>query len=98
MVSALGGLAANIKDLAGSHEELRTQRSVWKESADAVIGSVEAVNGQVTSFKEALAAHNAAQNQRFQTIASDSEPLPPPSPEEAERIRILKAISTMTPQ
>jgi hypothetical protein len=97
MVSALGGLAANIKDLAGSHEELRTQRSVWKESADAVSGSVDAVNEHVTRFTEALAAHSAAQNQPFQSADSHGEPLQPPSPEEAERIRILEAIATMTP-
>lgn len=97
MVSALGGLAANIKDLAGSHEELRTQRFAWQESADAVVGSVDAVSGHVTRFTEALTAHTAVQNQPIQTATSHSEPPPPTSPEEAERNRILEAVATMTP-
>ncbi len=59
MVKALGGLAANIKDLEGSHEELRTQRSVWHESADAVARSVDEINHQITRLTGVLATHNA---------------------------------------
>jgi hypothetical protein len=58
MVKALGGLAANIKDLEGSHEELRVQRTVWHESADAVARSVDAINHQITRLTDVLAAHN----------------------------------------
>lgn len=61
MVTALGGLAANIKDLSSSHEELRTQRTVWHDSADALARSVDAMTDHVTRFTEALAAHGEAQ-------------------------------------
>jgi methyl-accepting chemotaxis protein len=60
MVKALGGLAANIKDLEGSHEELRGQRSVWQESAEAVARSVDEINHQISLLAAVLAAHNRA--------------------------------------
>ena len=69
MVAALGGLSANIRDLSRSHEELRTQRTVWQDSALAVARSVDAVKDHVTSFTEVLAAHGEAQKLAIQSAA-----------------------------
>lgn len=77
MVKALGGLAANIKDLEGSHEELRVQRTVWHESADAMARSVDAINHQITRLTDVLAAHN-----------TDSIP-PQPATAEEERLAVV---------
>lgn len=86
MVKALGGLAANIKDLEGSHEELRAQRSVWHESADAVARSVDAINHQITRLTGALATHNA-----------DLVPAQPVNAEEATSLVAPDSPSTSTP-
>jgi hypothetical protein len=76
MVAALGGLSANIKDLSASHEELRTQRTVWHDSADAVARSVDAVNVHLTRFTEELGAHNEAKSLSRQntSISTDLAP------------------------
>jgi len=78
MVEALGGLRAEIKDLAGSHEELRAQRTAWHDSAEAVVRSVDAMNGHVTRFTGALTSHNEAQTR-----------IPPSTPIAAERAHAL---------
>lgn len=78
MVKALGGLAANIKDLEGSHEELRTQRSVWHESADAVARSVDEINHQITRLTGVLNTHNAALLPAQPIIAEEATPLAAP--------------------
>jgi hypothetical protein len=75
MVAALGGLSANIRDLSRSHEELRTQRTVWHDSAEAVARSVDAVNNHVTRFTEALAAHGEAQKLALQSAIVTNEHL-----------------------
>lgn len=76
MIKALGGLAANIKDLSGSHEELRIQRMVWHNSAVAVARSVDVVNEHVTRFTKALAAHGEAQKQALQNVAATNDSPP----------------------
>jgi uncharacterized coiled-coil DUF342 family protein len=76
MVAALSGLSANIRDLSSSHEELRTQRTVWHDSADAVARSVDAANEQVTRFTEALASHGEAQKLLLQNTAATNDKLP----------------------
>jgi methyl-accepting chemotaxis protein len=78
MVKALGGLAANIKDLEGSHEELRAQRSVWHESSDAVARSVDQINHQITRLTGALASHNAALLPVQPVIVEEATPLVAP--------------------
>ncbi len=86
MVKALGGLAANIKDLEGSHKELREQRTVWHESADAVARSVDAINQQITRLTGVLATHSA-----------DLLPAQPVIAEEAESLAAPDSPSTSTP-
>lgn len=100
MVSALGGLAANIKELSGSHEELRTQRTVWHDSAAAVARSVDAVNEHVSRFTEALAAHGAAKMLELQSAATTNDPLPQDTQDsvsDAEKTSDAETISTTTP-
>ena len=86
MVKALGGLAANIKDLEGSHKELREQRTVWHESADAVARSVDAINQQITRLTGVLDTHSA-----------DLLPAQPVIAEEAESLAAPDSPSTSTP-
>jgi len=97
MVAALGGLAANIKDLASSHEELRTQRTVWHDSANALARSVDAVNEHVTRFTEALEAHSEAQIQALQSTPLATSSLPPDASTDIEQLSDTEAISTTTP-
>lgn len=100
MVAALGGLSATIKDLSNSHEELRTQRTVWHDSANAVARSVDAVNEHVTRFTEALATHGEAQKLSLQSAAVTTVPLPQDSQdsgESAEKTSDAESISTTTP-
>jgi hypothetical protein len=84
MVAALGGLASNIKDLAGSHEELRTQRTVWHDSADAVARSVDAVNVHITRFTAALGAHSEEQALPRQSTHITTHPVPAAPASEGE--------------
>jgi chromosome segregation ATPase len=100
MVAALGGLSANIRDLSRSHEELRTQRTVWHDSADAVARSVDAVNDHVTRFTEALATHGEAQKLALQSAVVTNGPLPQDSQNSsagAEESSNAETISTTTP-
>jgi hypothetical protein len=100
MVAALGGLSANIRDLSSSHEELRTQRKVWHESADAVARSVDAVNEHVTRFTKALAAHGEAQELAFQNAAIIKESVPQDSGDsgaDAEKKLDAETMSTTIP-
>lgn len=80
MVKALGGLSANIKDLEGSHEELRCQRSVWRESADAVAQSVDMINQQINRLTDALAAHNKDSESAQPAIAEEEALAVVPTP------------------
>lgn len=99
MVAALSGLSANIRDLSSSHEELRTQRTVWHDSADAVARSVDAVNEQVTRFTEALAAHGEVQKLLLQNAAATNDKLPQDAQDSvsgAEKT-YAKTISTTNP-
>lgn len=100
MVAALGGLSANIRDLSSSHEELRTQRKVWHDSADAVARSVDAVNEHVTRFTKALAAHGEAQEMAFQNAAIIKESVPQDSGDsgaDAEKKLDAETMSTTIP-
>jgi hypothetical protein len=99
MVSALGGLSANIRDLSSSHEELRTQRTVWHDSADAVGRSVDLMNEHVTHFTEALAAHGEAQKLAIENAAIMSRALPldvDDSISRADKTSDVEIISTAT--
>lgn len=100
MIEALGGLKAEIKELATNCDELRTQRTVWRDSSDAVARSVDAVNEHVTRFTEALAAHGEAQMLALQRAASTDDPLlqdAQDSASDAEKTPDAETISTTTP-
>jgi hypothetical protein len=100
MVAALGGLSANIKDLSSSHEELRTQRAVWHDSADAVARSVDAVNEHIILLTAALTAHDGAQMLALQSAAATSDPLPQDAQDSisgTEKTSDAETISTTIP-
>lgn len=75
MVKALGGLAANIKDLSNSHEELRAQRTIWHDSASSVARSVDAVDEHINRFTDALSIHSESQRLLLQSSTLPQEPL-----------------------
>jgi archaellum component FlaC len=50
MTQSLAGLSANIKDLESSHEHLKEQSSIWRESATAVASSAETVSSHLNHF------------------------------------------------
>jgi methyl-accepting chemotaxis protein len=67
MTQSLAGLSANIKDLAKSHEELKIQSSIWRESAVVVASSAETVSSHLNRLVNLVESQKIA-NEQFASL------------------------------